>query len=393
MEGKLYTTLDISFANYLSLWYTLFWLTLHLWLAPTPLVSMTLRGGSHNGHTAETDEVGVWYICCHNDPVSIDNQSSVLQITNASLDKNSLPAMPAAAVSTNCVLDSEAYITFAYSLIFMLHAKPRTHPAPSSILWTAVACPMGLWVMQKRWLVPDQMKNWLPPTLPWHTGPCHPSPYMVNFPLHLHQSNLHQCMQGYNRNGHLMEVSYVDWQLSFSTLSSLITQHIAHRYCCISFYHTVCLCTLTTMASVNIVIFTMTPNSILKIDSYVHSTVATSSAACGLGITCDMWFLVCYNWVDIETFIVHTVPTATSSHADIVICSIHYKTHDQEIFLFEELGRCISFSRLTGNNVPLTKFFLVWPGIFIPRNTPGMPRSEPGKNTCPMSAIPSHEWA
>ena len=37
----------------------------------------------------------------------------------------------------------------------------------------------------------------------------------------------------------------------------------------------------------------------------------------------------------------------------------HYKTHDREIFLVEELGRRVSFSRLTGNNVPLTKVFLV----------------------------------
>lgn len=36
-----------------------------------------------------------------------------------------------------------------------------------------------------------------------------------------------------------------------------------------------------------------------------------------------------------------------------------YKTHDREIFLVEELGRRISFSRLTGNNAQVTLFFFL----------------------------------
>jgi hypothetical protein len=42
--------------------------------------------------------------------------------------------------------------------------------------------------------------------------------------------------------------------------------------------------------------------------------VATSSVACGLGIACDLWFLLRYNWVDLETFIVRTLRTLTSPH-------------------------------------------------------------------------------
>jgi hypothetical protein len=76
------------------------------------------------------------------------------------------------------------------------------------------------------------------------------------------------------------------------------------------------------MTSVNAAILAISTDSIFKIHSYAHTAVATSSAACGLGIACDVWFLLRYNWVDLETFIVRTLPTSTSSHADIVVHSI-----------------------------------------------------------------------
>ena len=79
--------------------------------------------------------------------------------------------------------------------------------------------------------------------------------------------------------------------------------------------------TLTT-ASVNAAILAITTDSIFKIDSYAYTAVATSSSACGLGIACDVWFLLRYNWVDLETFIVCTLPTSTSSNADIAVHSI-----------------------------------------------------------------------
>ena len=78
---------------------------------------------------------------------------------------------------------------------------------------------------------------------------------------------------------------------------------------------------LTTMASVNTAILAIPTDSIFKIDSYAYTAVATSSAACGLGISCDVWFLLRYNWIDLETFIVCTVPTSTSSHVHIVVHS------------------------------------------------------------------------
>ena len=41
------------------------------------------------------------------------------------------------------------------------------------------------------------------------------------------------------------------------------------------------------------------------------------------------------------------------------LATAHYKTQDREIFLVEELGRRVSFSRLTGDKVQLTQVFLV----------------------------------
>jgi len=54
---------------------------------------------------------------------------------------------------------------------------------------------------------------------------------------------------------------------------------------------------------VNVAMFAITPDAIFKVSSYAYTAVSTSSAACALGIACDVWFLVRYTWVDLETFI------------------------------------------------------------------------------------------
>jgi len=84
------------------------------------------------------------------------------------------------------------------------------------------------------------------------------------------------------------------------------------------------LSTLTTTPSVNAAILAITIDSLFKIDSYAYTAVATSSSACGLGISCDVWFLLRYNWVDLETFIVCTLSTSTSSHADIQVFIVSF---------------------------------------------------------------------
>ena len=72
------------------------------------------------------------------------------------------------------------------------------------------------------------------------------------------------------------------------------------------------------MSRVNAAMFGITPDSIFKIDSHAHTAVAISSVACGLGIACDVWFLVRYSWVDLRTFIVRSTLLVPSSRADIV---------------------------------------------------------------------------
>jgi len=52
--------------------------------------------------------------------------------------------------------------------------------------------------------------------------------------------------------------------------------------------------------------FAITPDAIFKVKSYAYTAVSTSSAACGLGIACDVWFLVRYTWVELENFIVRS---------------------------------------------------------------------------------------
>jgi len=42
--------------------------------------------------------------------------------------------------------------------------------------------------------------------------------------------------------------------------------------------------------------FAITPDhAIFKVNFYAYTAVSASSAACGLGIICDVWFLVRYN--------------------------------------------------------------------------------------------------
>jgi hypothetical protein len=57
--------------------------------------------------------------------------------------------------------------------------------------------------------------------------------------------------------------------------------------------------------------FAITPDSIFKVEPYAYAAVAISSAVCGLGVVCDVWFLVRYSWVDLGKFIVCTLPTST----------------------------------------------------------------------------------
>ena len=55
--------------------------------------------------------------------------------------------------------------------------------------------------------------------------------------------------------------------------------------------------------------FAITPGSVFQINSHAHIAVATSSTACGLGVACDIWFLLRYNWVELEIFMVCTFLT------------------------------------------------------------------------------------
>jgi len=65
---------------------------------------------------------------------------------------------------------------------------------------------------------------------------------------------------------------------------------------------------------VNVGIFAITPDAVFKTNSHAYMAVATSSTACGLGIACTVWFLLRYNLVDLETFIVCTLLTPLTTH-------------------------------------------------------------------------------
>jgi len=66
--------------------------------------------------------------------------------------------------------------------------------------------------------------------------------------------------------------------------------------------------------------FAITSESIFKVDSYACTAIAISSAACGLGIACDVWFLLRYSWVDLRTFIVR--PIQTQPPHNLTLCPV-----------------------------------------------------------------------
>jgi len=88
------------------------------------------------------------------------------------------------------------------------------------------------------------------------------------------------------------------------------------------------------MPSVNAAMFAITTDSEFKINTYAYTAIATSTAACGLGIACDIWFLFRYIWVDLETFRVRIPKSPTSSCADIVVHSIALVTYMIHTFPF-----------------------------------------------------------
>jgi len=65
---------------------------------------------------------------------------------------------------------------------------------------------------------------------------------------------------------------------------------------------------LTRFSSVDTAVFSISPGSIFSVDPYAQSAIASSSIASGLGISCDAWFLLRYNWADLHTFTVRLPP-------------------------------------------------------------------------------------
>ncbi|PPQ87414.1 LOW QUALITY PROTEIN: hypothetical protein CVT25_008110 [Psilocybe cyanescens] len=61
-------------------------------------------------------------------------------------------------------------------------------------------------------------------------------------------------------------------------------------------------------------VFSISAYSIFNVDSYAKAAIATSSVASGLGIACDAWFLLRYNWADLRTFYLSSSLPQLSSH-------------------------------------------------------------------------------
>ena len=69
-----------------------------------------------------------------------------------------------------------------------------------------------------------------------------------------------------------------------------------------------------------------TVGPVFHADSYACTAVAISSAACGLGIACDVWFLLRYIWVDLKTFMVRSTFLTPTPQSHIV--ASQSRSHD-----------------------------------------------------------------
>ena len=225
----------------------------------------------------------------------IDNGLSVLQITNYSLDDDSPRAMPTATASTNHI-SSDGPLVRGEG---MTGSRPNEEPTSTA-------------------------------TLPWHSRAL--SPFTLYSELSTARTPEEYALvrsrlrQEWSFNG-----GFVSRSTTLLPDSQLIHHSTYSSWVLLRNFFTIHwrIGTLTKTASVNAAILAITTDSIFKISSYAHTAVSTSSAACGLGIACDVWFLLRYNWVNLETFIVCTflTPTSSESHADKVVHSIVLVTY------------------------------------------------------------------
>ncbi|TFK35298.1 hypothetical protein BDQ12DRAFT_688289 [Crucibulum laeve] len=60
---------------------------------------------------------------------------------------------------------------------------------------------------------------------------------------------------------------------------------------------------LVALAAVDTAVFAISNDSMFGVNAAARDAIAASSIASGLGIACDAWFLLRYNWADLRTFI------------------------------------------------------------------------------------------
>ncbi|KNZ71289.1 hypothetical protein J132_00070, partial [Termitomyces sp. J132] len=98
--------------------------------------------------------------------------------------------------------------------------------------------------------------------------------------------------------------------------------------------------------------FAIAPDSIFNVESYTRSMIAASSIWSGLGIACNAWFLLRYNWCDLQTFKTRALDIYSS------------------YFFFSVSSRvpaiCLFFSALTLMAFMALVAFEVWPtGVLV----------------------------
>jgi len=69
---------------------------------------------------------------------------------------------------------------------------------------------------------------------------------------------------------------------------------------------------LVALAAVNTGVFTISGDSLFKVNPYARYAVASSSAFTGLGLTCDAWFLFRYHWTPTHVILTRALDVYSS---------------------------------------------------------------------------------
>ena len=162
--------------------------------------------------------------------------------------------------------------------------------------------------------------------LPRYTEKVEVPPSLSRLERILASFTMYNQLKEANMDSHFQQV-FERLQLEWTYIGGLVCQFCfistfpdhgplfvtARSLSCVSTYHpdhsALNVLIILLFISVDTAVFSIAPGSLFTVGTYARSAIAASSIVSGLGIVCDAWFLLRYNWADLHTFIVSHLST------------------------------------------------------------------------------------